>query len=143
MECTLILDLLMYVQFDTGLLADPVGSRPIVAAVEWLEQTVLGTIATTIAVVAVAGVGMRMLTGRLEIRRGIVVIVGCFFLFGASSIVAGLQSAVAGDTDAEAVASARVEETSPLPAVLPIPGPSVPQQPGHYDPYAGAAVPMR
>lgn len=53
----------------------------------------LGTVATVAAVVAVAVVGMLMLTGRINWRYGMVVIIGCFILFGAGSIVAGIQAA--------------------------------------------------
>jgi type IV secretion system protein VirB2 len=73
-------------------LADPAGSGVIVAAVRWLEGTLLGTIATVAAVIAVASVGFLMLTGRINWRYGAVVILGCFILFGAASIVAGIQS---------------------------------------------------
>jgi type IV secretion system protein VirB2 len=75
-----------------GSLADPAGSGVIVAAVRWLEGTLLGTIATVVAVIAVATVGLLMLTGRINWRYGATVIVGCFILFGAASIVAGIQS---------------------------------------------------
>ena len=54
--------------------------------------TLLGTIATVVAVIAVAAVGFMMLTGRINWRYGATVIVGCFVLFGASSIVAGIHS---------------------------------------------------
>ena len=73
-------------------LADPAGSGVIVAAVRWLEGTLLGTIATVVAVIAVASVGLLMLTGRINWRYGATVILGCFILFGAASIVAGIQS---------------------------------------------------
>ncbi|HEX9932255.1 MAG TPA: TrbC/VirB2 family protein [Allosphingosinicella sp.] len=73
-------------------LSDPAGSGVIVAAVRWLEGTLLGTIATVVAVIAVASVGFLMLTGRINWRYGAVVILGCFILFGAASIVAGIQS---------------------------------------------------
>jgi type IV secretion system protein VirB2 len=72
-------------------LSDPAGSGVIVAAVRWLESTLLGTIATVVAVIAVASVGFMMLTGRINWRYGAVVILGCFILFGAASIVAGIQ----------------------------------------------------
>lgn len=62
------------------------------AAVRWIEGTLLGTIATVAAVIAVAAVGFLMLTGRLNWRYGATVILGCFILFGAASIVAGIQS---------------------------------------------------
>lgn len=73
-------------------LADPRGSGPIVSAVQWLQGTLLGTVATVIAVIAVACVGLLMLTGRLNWRYGAIVILGCFILFGAVGIVAGIQT---------------------------------------------------
>ncbi len=72
--------------------ADPSGSGVLVSAVEWLQGTLLGTIATVVAVIAVAAVGFLMLTGRINWRYGATVILGCFILFGAASIVAGIQS---------------------------------------------------
>lgn len=72
---------------------DPAGSGVIVGAVRWLEGTLLGTVATVVAVIAVAVVGFMMLTGRINWRYGATVILGCFVLFGAASIVAGVQSA--------------------------------------------------
>lgn len=75
--------------------ADPAGSGPIVAAVSWLQGTLLGNVATAVAVMAVAAVGFGMLTGRMNWRFGATVIIGVFILFGAASIVAGIQSAAA------------------------------------------------
>lgn len=75
--------------------ADPQGSGPIVSALSWLQGTLLGSIATAVAVMAVAAVGFMMLTGRLNWRFGATVIIGIFVLFGATSIVAGIQG-VAG-----------------------------------------------
>src|SRR5438270_10430170 len=73
-------------------LSDPQGSGVIISAVRWLQGTLLGTIATVVAVIAVASVGFLMLTGRINWRYGATVILGCFILFGAASIVAGIQS---------------------------------------------------
>lgn len=75
---------------------DPAGSGPIVNAVNWLQGTLLGTVATVVAVMAVASVGFLMLTGRMNWRYGATVILGCFILFGAAGIVAGIQSASTG-----------------------------------------------
>lgn len=72
--------------------SDPAGSGVIVGAVHWIEGTLLGTVATVVAVIAVAVVGLMMLTGRINWRYGATVILGCFILFGAASIVAGIQS---------------------------------------------------
>ena len=76
--------------------ADPQGSGPIVAALGWLQGTLLGNVATAVAVMAVAAVGFLMLTGRMNWRFGATVIIGCFILFGAASIVAGIQQASGG-----------------------------------------------
>lgn len=72
---------------------DPAGSGPIGGAVEWLQGTMLGNVATAIAVMAVATVGFLMLTGRINWRYGATVVVGLFIVFGASSIVTGIKSA--------------------------------------------------
>ena len=72
---------------------DPRGSGPILAAVNWIQGTLLGNVATAVAVVAVAIVGFMMLTGRMNWRHGITVILGCFVLFGAAAIVSGIQAA--------------------------------------------------
>lgn len=76
--------------------ADPAGSGPIVAALGWLQGTLLGNVATAVAVMAVAAVGFMMLTGRMNWRFGATVIIGVFILFGAGTIVAGIQSAAVG-----------------------------------------------
>ena len=70
---------------------DPAGSSPINNAFAWMQGTMLGTVATTVAVMAVAAVGFMMLTGRVNWRFGATVIIGVFIIFGASSIVAGIQ----------------------------------------------------
>ncbi len=75
--------------------ANPQGSGPIVAALSWLQGTLLGNVATAVAVMAVAAVGFMMLTGRMNWRFGATVIIGCFILFGAGAIVTGIQSAAA------------------------------------------------
>jgi type IV secretory pathway VirB2 component (pilin) len=75
---------------------DPAGSGVLINAVNWLQGTLLGTVATVAAVIAVAAVGFMMLTGRINWRHGAVVILGCFILFGAASIVAGIRSAALG-----------------------------------------------
>ena len=75
---------------------DPQGSGPIVNALGWMQGTLLGNVATTAAVIAVAVVGLRMLTGRMNWRFGATVIVGCFVLFGATAIVSGIRVAAVG-----------------------------------------------
>lgn len=91
----------------------------------------LGTIATTIAIIAVSWVGLLMLMGRFEIRRGLTVVVGCFVLFGASAIAGGIRASVGSEV---AIAYVPPEVGPP---------PYVPPPRRNPDPYAGASVPGR
>ena len=75
---------------------DPAGSNPILSAVMWLQGTLLGNVATALAVIAVGATGLLMLTGRIDWRRGATVILGCFIIFGAAAIVAGIRSISTG-----------------------------------------------
>jgi hypothetical protein len=75
-----------------------------------------------------------MLAGRINVRHGLTVVLGCFILFGARTIVAGIQSGAAGGEEAEAASP----PPSPF-AALPPPAPPA----ANPDPYAGAAVPRR
>ena len=109
-------------------LPDPQGASVIVTAVAWLQATLLGTLATTVAIIAVAAVGFQTLSGRLAVRRGLSAILGCFILFGASSIVAGIMNAVN-------------QEPTPAPTTTIPPSPISLDPSANYDPYAGAAMP--
>jgi type IV secretory pathway VirB2 component (pilin) len=55
---------------------DPQGSGPFIAAAQWIQGTLFGTVATVAAVVAVGVVGLLMLTGRINWRYGMVVVLG-------------------------------------------------------------------
>jgi type IV secretion system protein VirB2 len=68
------------------------GSGPILNTLLWLQGTLLGSVATTLAVIAIASVGFMMLTGRMNWRAGAGVVMGCFILFSAPSIAAGIQT---------------------------------------------------
>ncbi len=72
--------------------AAPAGASPILGAVTWMQDTLLGEVASGVAVIAVAVVGLMMLSGRLNWRYGATVIVGCFILFGAATIVGGIRA---------------------------------------------------
>ena len=122
-------------------LGDPGGSGAIVGAVQWLQGTLLGTVATTVAVISVATIGLMMLSGRVDLRRGASVVVGCFILFGASSIAAGIRSVASGDY----VAAEPVYQVEPwtAPPPPPPPPPAVAQPPAPADPYGVATVPTR
>lgn len=110
------------------------GASALASAIDWLLGVFLGPVATAIAVIAVATIGFLALSGRVDFRRAMRVILGCFILFGASSIAAAIQSA-AGQFGQVAEPS----RASPAPRPpIPVLRPPEPQQ--AYDPYAGAAV---
>ena len=114
-------------------LADPPGTSVVVAAVSWLQGALLGTVATVIAVIAVSWIGLMMLSGRTNVRHGLTVIAGCFVLFGASTIAAGIRSTTDGMEGSAAA------DLAPPPPPAPDTPPEFP--PANNDPYAGAAVP--
>ena len=71
---------------------DPQGSGAITGALGWIQGTLLGSVATAVAVIAVASVGLLMLTGRMNWRFGATVVIGLFILFGSAAIVGGIRS---------------------------------------------------
>lgn len=118
--------------------ADPDGSGVLGVAVGWLQGTLLGTIATVAAVIAVAAVGFMMLTGRIDVRRAVRVVLGCFIIFGASTIATGIVAALSSSpADSEQAISEPPGFNAP-PVSIP-----VNSVPAVTDPYAGAAVPPR
>lgn len=118
--------------------AAPSGSA-IVNAVGWIQGTLLGTVGTVVAVLAVAGVGYGMLWGRVNLRRGATVILGCFILFGAPVLAAGIRAAVIGGASGDYPVVARM--AAPAPVAAPAPASVTPPPPPPSDPFAGAAVP--
>lgn len=109
------------------------GSDALGAAVGWVQATLLGTIAAAVAVIAIAAIGLGMLWGRIDLKRGAGVIFGCFIIFGASGIASGILNAarLADDGSRDHVY---------LPPPPPAPSPVITAPPA-YDPYAGASVP--
>ena len=111
------------------------GTNVIVAAVQWLSGTLLGSLATTLAVIAVASVGFLLLSGRIDVRRAVQVIFACFILFGASTLASGFM----------AILQSSAEPVATIVPPAPVVSPSLPVQPARanspYDPYAGAALP--
>lgn len=118
----------------TTSLTDPPAESPIADGVLWVQGVALGSTATAIAILAVAAIGLLILSGRLELRRGITVVIGCFILFGAS----GIAAALTGTTDGNGQQNA-----APAPGLRPLSSQSRPPAlpPTAYDPYAGASVP--
>ncbi len=75
---------------------DPQGSGAITGAMAWIQGTLLGSVATAVAVIAVASVGLLMLTGRMNWRFGATVVIGLFILFGSAAIVGGIKGVAEG-----------------------------------------------
>lgn len=102
------------------------------SASEWTQGTLGGTLATALCVIAVAMLGLLLLAGRLHVRRGVEVVLGCFLLLGAGSLAALLQETADGTVETgrsgrEVVVTPAQELREPLP-------------PASYDPYAGASL---
>lgn len=114
------------------------GSGSLVAAALWIEQTLLGTVATVVAVICVAVVGLMMLGGRVDFRRAATVVMGCFIIFGARNVAAGIAGTAAGGSGYSDVPATTF--TSPPPASVAAPPPNAAPP---ADPFAGAAVPTR
>lgn len=106
----------------------------LLAAAQWLEGLVQGPLAVMLAVLAVAATGLMMLSGRLAVRRGLVVTLGCFVMFGAPGIARGLLASATSFAGSTEPVSPMAEMAPP-----PLPEPQAAQSPV-ADPYAGASV---
>ena len=71
---------------------NPSGSDVIADAIGWLTGTLLGNVATGIAILAIAILAILLMTGRIEWGRAALVIIGIFVLFGAATIVGGIRA---------------------------------------------------
>jgi type IV secretion system protein VirB2 len=104
------------------------------AAIQWIVTTLLGGVATGVAVLAVAFLGFGMMFGHLDWRTGTRVVLGIFILFGAPMITRELAALARGD---EVAAPGQV-------AVGAVPSrPAVPKNAPAADPYAGAGLPQQ
>ncbi len=96
----------------------------------WIEGAILGEFALGLCVIAVAFIGARMLIGRLPLREGARIVVGCFVLLGAPVIARGLY-------DLGGISSPTL--LSNLQTINPAtPRPELPK--ATYNPYAQASV---
>lgn len=113
-------------------LADPAPTSAIASATHWVSDLLFGPLATAIAVIAIAFIGFAMLAGRIDLRRGLVVVLGCFLLFGAQGFADSLRYLMAGDEVLPnySVPSAPTFAKAPPPA----------NTANAFDPYAGASV---
>lgn len=65
---------------------EPNQPEAIAGTVQWLVDLATGELALVVTTIAVAIVGLMMLDGRLDWRRGARVLLGCFLIFGAGTI---------------------------------------------------------
>lgn len=120
----------MSMAYQSSLL-EPSGASSLAAAGDWLTGTLLGSLAVALCVIAVAIVGLLLLTGRVAVREGARVIVGCFLLLGAPIVAASFFAMAQPEHAAPPVATVSNSPVLPERADLP---------PAQYDPYAGASV---
>jgi len=111
-------------------LFDAPASAPFAAASDWITGTLMGSLAVILCVIAVAFVGLLMISGRLAIRDAARVVIGCFVLLGAPVLAAGLRG----------VADEAVVVVPQSSLNLPSPPEATPRAPSTYDPYAGASL---
>ena len=104
-------------------------ASPIASSLGWINDVLFGQIAVTLCVLAVAFVGFRMLTGRLPLRLGFRVVLGCFVLLGAPMIAEGLVVSFEDRSTASVIVPAE-----------PAGSPRGELEPAEYDPYAGASL---
>ena len=105
----------------------------LLGAAQWIEGLIQSPATIAIAVLAVAAMGLSMLTGRLPVRRGLTVTLGCFILLGAPAIARGIVASVGTVVGVEPAPAAELA----TPVFNPPPNPA---QPAVEDPYAGASV---
>ena len=108
------------------------GSLP--AAVDWVEQLLLGSVGTAVAVLAIAILGCVMLWGRIRMGDALRTVLGCFLLFGAPVVGRSLLGMAQGTetTTISPAISAQAGPTVRLRAPLPV-------GTNPFDPYQGKA----
>jgi len=115
------------VSFSSPTYSDP----SLVASADWVRDLLTGSLGVTLAMLAIAWVGFGLLQGRIALRDGARIVLGCFILFGAPIIASAF------------VRFARADQTDRLATLVYVapPAVSVPAHPPQFDPYAGASVP--
>lgn len=111
------------------------GGSVLLRAAQWVETVLQGQMITGLAVLEVLAVGLAMLGGRIPVRRGATVALGCFLAFGASAMAHGILAAATNYSQAGPVVAPAAEAPSTAFEI-----PSKPERPVSDDPYAGASV---
>lgn len=110
-----------------GSLASAPPESAISAATDWVNSLLFGPFATAIGIIAIASIGLALMLGRVEIKRSIWAVFGCFLIFGARGIAIGLISYTTHTETQNMSAQGTNQPTFTLNAY-------------NYDPYAGAAI---
>lgn len=110
---------------------EPNAPNAVAEALAWVAALLAGSLATIIAIILVAGLGLGLLGGRVDVRRAITVVLGMCIVFGSARIAAGLMSGVDQKRaeQAPAIVLMRPPVTPSAAAVRAAPS----------DPYAGAS----
>ncbi|MEQ1499254.1 MAG: TrbC/VirB2 family protein [Novosphingobium sp.] len=107
-------------------------ARPGLGGLDWIAALITGPVGTALAVIAVAWFGFAVLGGRLPLRRGGVLVMGCFILFAAPALANSLMALARNSSSGGLPVEPKRMDISPPPA---------PATPPVYDPYAGASLP--
>ena len=117
--------------FSVGSDAD---NSALAGAVHWIESSLTGSTATSIAVIALALSAIAMLQGRVDIGRLGKVALGAFILFGSPFLAGELVRSLSSREPINAQIASGGPSISPAP--------TVPKNAPANDPYAGASVPQ-
>ncbi|WHO38398.1 TrbC/VirB2 family protein [Sphingobium sp. AP49] len=117
---------------DASIYAD---GHSLEAAALWIQGLILGQVGTSIAVLAIAIIGLNMLRGTLSARDGVRSLLGCFILFGAPAIAHGVMGTLPRSTGPEVI----VPLQPPVPSLHKEKQSSPSINP--FDPYAGQSAP--
>jgi type IV secretory pathway VirB2 component (pilin) len=95
-----------------------------------VTATLAGDFAISLCVIAVAIIGLMLMSGRLAVREGLRVVIGCFVLLGAPLLENGINIIL---EETVPVSGSFEPSTTSQPSQLPLPA-------ADYDPYAGASL---
>lgn len=108
----------------------------ITAAADWVTELVTGPALTSLLLIAIAVLAFTMLSGRLPLRRGSLVILGCFILTGAAEISRSMMEFLPNTPVPALPSSPAPIEVQELPALGPKPE-RTPSTGNPFDPYPG------
>ena len=112
-------------------------SNAIPGALHWIEGALTGSLASAVAIIAIACFGLMLMSGRISKSRGVQLVLGCFIVFGSGPIAQGIVSSI--------VKAEHGSGSQPITRAPPFlqSAPATVAIPDSYDPYAGAALPPR